>query len=1492
MKTLTHLPGPLKVGMMLLTGGGVLAMIRYIVPDQMTFFFLLAGMMGVGSLFVIFGLVRRVLAKKSARKAEGATVRALGDAPKGVSDPKALARLDEMRTNFEDGIRKFREAGKNVYELPWYIVVGEPGSGKTTAIKNSGVGFPRGLENEMPGVGGTLNMNWWFTNQAVVLDTAGRIFFPEQGDGTVPEWREFLRLLRRHRQRCPINGLLLCIPADSLIRDSAETIKEKAQRIASQFDLITRMLNVRFPVYVIVTKADLIPGFREFTENVNEPHLQSQIFGMSNAADLDASFDTEQFCGDFQKVLGGRLRKRRGALILNPSHTSDPKGGRRMDEVDDLFAFPNAVEELVPRLRNYMDCIFAVNEVWSSKPVFVRGIYFTSGLRKGTPLDSALAEMAGLSVKELDDLLSGVDGAAEEKRSFFLTDLFRKKIFPEKGLVTAATNTLRQYRVKMAVLGTACALALGALAFTVWGGARRLDESIGRELSYWQKAVDPQGETPPFLDEGPPYQWPVVAKPSPEAGRHALEYVGHSPLPGHPLARLADLHASLAEATEKPLAVPFLFRLARAMPSQLAARRGTAQRTFFEASVIRPVADAAILRWGRAEAGMLADPEAAETLALLIRLETAARLPLAQNPGEDGEDGPKPFLDTGDLARLLDWAKPTLAENAALGKAEGMLPAFKKDFAPALDRFHADGGFQGLQAASRWPRIQDGVRAVARYWRSAEAFPQVRRLQTLMGDADAFNHAEAELLALLDGSAQAGRTQWGDELSGQWRERLELLAVAFKTVDGSAGHLGEKGFADAVEEAKNEFVAGGAARLDILIEALRWRPAPPPTEGENPQQEGDAAQETEKPEWELALQREAEQLEALKGDLPVLFDSWLPPDLVAKLDKEVLALVPAAEGDALERLCKVRTQAYQLADALRQEPLPPHPPSAELADAVGALRQRLDRDLAELARRFGPADHAPNAKEAASLTARVLRLETKRRTFRLCERAVENLPHAARIGELVAEKAVALPELPTIPMTQLAVAPPRVQSRLAPGVAAGVLDPYGALSDLLKQSAVLDETDRDALHKRWQEWWSQEVQGGYARLYVQHWANTAPRWMALLPDSVAWQAVGRASERTVHDGFKRFADLLNNALSANFVPAADPDVQEALRLCAAIAALLEEPKFRADAGRILENWQRLGREEPLSRRKSILDSRLDDFVKEHALPLEWDAKNPLVEYWGGLALHAMRLAAEQAQSDHAGMVRQLVGNFARFPLSVWDARDAGLTLDQLNEARSNLEALMFRLPPATIGGGGRVEIPGRPGLSGYLNALREPEIGEEEKNWLVRAIPVLEAIPRRGGRCTVYALPAREQPTPGGRQFAAIWAYARLRQAGHDRDWVYIRGDRASMGTIDCPGEDLRIGLASSLQSVSPQSKPDFLPPEQYIIGPSHWPALAVLHKYEASRGAEGRWTADLKVVERDGRERLLRVELRFDGPVPLPPLEEWPAYGQNPALSRTGGGR
>jgi hypothetical protein len=635
--------------------------------------------------------------------------------PSAIHDPALIATLDRLRENFARGIEKFEAVGKDIYSLPWYIVCGEPGSGKTEAVRRCKVGFPPGLQDEMQGAGGTINMHWWFTNFAVLIDTAGKLLFQEAPPGTTTEWTEFLSLLRKTRPNCPINGLLLVIPSESLIKDSMEDIAAKAGKIARQLDTIQRTLDVRFPVFVLITKCDKIVGFREFFSGVKDPLLQDQMTGWSNPAPLDTPLQLEAVNRHLAEVVQ-RIGRRRLGMLKDPTPTDHSK--RRADEVDSLFALSASIGALAPRLRKYLETIFGTS-AQAAKPLFLRGIYFTSALTEGKELDTELAAALGLNEDQLP-----ASKAWERERSYFLKDLFLQKVFREKGLVTRATNTTKLIKNRQRVIGGVVAAGTLAVLGISYLGYRALKSSVGSELVYWlagAKAENWSGT-----------KWRPIVN-----GR--LEYTGNDvvQLDINQEMPIMQFHEKLQKQVSADLHIPLIFKPIESVAMQANPRRRQAQRVLFEASVIAPVVEANRDRLINSSGWNAAD---SERLAALIRLEGAIHL--KGLPGYDAdypaEDFFVPLLgpslkDVADgqdvLTKLMQIHEWTYFRG---GAGRGLWPAewlsrgkSLRDNQPLVRGWDAlDRTMQTAQGAQRdaIQTIQSGRLAVARFTESEKAF--------------------------------------------------------------------------------------------------------------------------------------------------------------------------------------------------------------------------------------------------------------------------------------------------------------------------------------------------------------------------------------------------------------------------------------------------------------------------------------------------------------------------------------------------------------------------------------------------------------------------------------------------------------------------------------------------------------------------------------------------------------------------------------------------
>jgi len=412
--------------------------------------------------------------------------------------------------------------------------------------------------------------------------------------------KEFLGLLKKNRPNCPVNGLFLVIPSDSLIKDSADDIAKKAGKIAQQLDVIQRVLDVRFPVFVIVTKCDKINGFREFFDGLTDPQLQHQMMGWSNPESLDSPFRPEMVDQHLGQVVQ-RLRRRRLGLLRDP--VPENANGRRTDDVDSLYALPYSLSSLAPRLRRYLETIFIAGE-WSAKPLFLRGIYFSSSMREGAALDADLAEAIGVPVDALPE-----GKVWERERAYFLRDLFVEKVFREKGLITRASNTGRMLRSRQIALFGSGSAALALFVIVAWISVGSLRESVTEQSAYWS-AVGEAG----WANKS----WKQSIIPIRDDGKYADYWTNQVKVAGTKKS-LADFHATLRQLAEKPLKRNWVLP---GLAARYNANSKDAQRIVFEGGIVKPLTEATRQKIVREPA---TDPESqqrqSEALVALIQLE-------------------------------------------------------------------------------------------------------------------------------------------------------------------------------------------------------------------------------------------------------------------------------------------------------------------------------------------------------------------------------------------------------------------------------------------------------------------------------------------------------------------------------------------------------------------------------------------------------------------------------------------------------------------------------------------------------------------------------------------------------------------------------------------------------------------------------------------------------------------------------------------------------
>ena len=390
-----------------------------------------------------------------------------------------------------------------VYQLPWYAFIGVPGSGKTTALVNAGLTFPLAEQfgkAAIRGVGGTRNCDWWFTNEAVLIDTAGRYTTQESNESVdKAEWQGFLGLLKRFRPRQPLNGVMLTLSVSDLLQMSAQERDVHAAMLKARLAELRDGLGVQFPVYVLVTKLDLLSGFMEYFLNCSREE-RAQVWGFTLPYDPRNTATVavrEIFNREFD-LLYQRLNAGMHERLL-----AEPDLSRRAL----AHALPQQLSGLRDVIGRLLSSVFSESK-FNEQPL-LRGVYFTSATQEGTPFDRVLGAMQ--RTFRVPSKVAGVASAGTGK-SFFLQDLLQKVIFPESFI--AGRNLAAERRLRLLLVSgvAACAVLFAAanIAWSPWvsyGNNVRYIEEVATRAQALRSTVDTISASP---NEDAPALLPVL----------------------------------------------------------------------------------------------------------------------------------------------------------------------------------------------------------------------------------------------------------------------------------------------------------------------------------------------------------------------------------------------------------------------------------------------------------------------------------------------------------------------------------------------------------------------------------------------------------------------------------------------------------------------------------------------------------------------------------------------------------------------------------------------------------------------------------------------------------------------------------------------------------------------------------------------------------------------------------------------------------------------
>lgn len=1440
-KAFDSTPTPVKAVLAVATGGSIIGAIVAFWNSPARWVVI------IGIAVVVFALLayRLILKFLEKRKANPLTQRISQNsaaAPQAISEPAKRARLDDLRKNFETGVEKFRAAGKNLYAVPWYLLVGEPGSGKTEAIRHCNVGFPPGLQDQLQGAGGTLNMNWWFTNHAVILDTAGRLMFEEAPPGQTTEWQEFLKLLRTSRPNCPVNGMLLVIPCDSLIRDTADVIERKAGKIAQQLDQIQRALGVRFPVFVVVTKCDLINGFREFFDDLDDPRLQHQILGWSNPASLDEQFHPEQVEEHLSQVRH-RMMRRRMVMLQDPVHTEDPSK-RRIDQIDALYAFPDSLTQVAPRLRRYLEMIFVAGE-WSSKPLFLRGIYMTSSMREGSALDAELADALGVSVESLPE-----GRAWERDRAFFLRDLFMSKIFKEKGLVTRAGNVLSAQRRRRAiVLGALCGTILLVAGLGLLG-VFAFRSSVGKQQDFWAAAGELMKQP-----NGRDYFEMVEAK------GHFNGAVKLDKVPGSPTL-VAFLEQAVENAEKNKLRAPPPFNLIPGLTRNIGEGRRETIRTLVECCVLRP----AVARV-RGEVLAKSDPrnpawnsQVTGGLASMIRLNTLVGLP----PGDPRRPKGDEIVSVKELYEMAIAPAELSPQDDRFKHIPGLLTRLQAllDNSYLRDQWALSANAIG-DAPSHENAVITSVNRFVEYWGSpTSSVPRLAHATALQAALVDYQAAEAKLLAL-EGDKFPPELERHESFANEWQLAYSQLDNAAGRADTALKALSWPDSVDTLAKAVRDEVStiAGQELNRLLVQARPASEATPAGAASGIRQKLEDAK--------AALEA---NIAMRVGDLTKTLGS-LPYEKYAK-----------KPGEAPEALLHIRRKLYAAADKALPRAVPPAPwepgkvsEALDAADAAIADVKKAGEAALSAAKDDSLREWSQRASEyAAGIGQRMV-----------ASRCVQTLVAATgtlqdRVRTMVEQRGGDRARPPRVPLSRFEETDQAYSPEFDRQAAALVVKDWIRAAKLMDDKAV---PGGEAQAQPFKTGWFSCAD--FAIKYVEYWSETVPSDMGTVQGR-AWddfyKRMTGATVFTINNLLEELLARVEESLTdmqtviAAYPSKSQDDLAKVVAIKDKLKRAVDERKQLAAMSDqckvVMTRWLELGPDWIAAR--NTIAGLTPVALRSDYLPIY----NPDsgVRYWNSFCLKALGSLGKQSLDAGKDSLSKIQAAYAHYPLTREGDDKQALTPQQVSDAAKMLAS--FAATDAQAGaaktiGEGKVTEQRIETIDSELRKISGVAVftSEAQRKWAA-SLAAVAAFLNRPQPCEIVTLDPRKAESVPDR-ISAYPSYQRFSVAsGSTSASPHVVFDIGTEISIRTPGDAVEFKMLQTDQTATALT--------QTLSAP--WNVVRLLLDPNAkAESADGKkWTVTTPLLLEgpgaDGAPTRFYywISIRFESKVP--DLKTWPA--------------
>jgi len=408
----------------------------------------------IGALVVLWGINNYFIARRSGRKKPEKSKKTAVVSRDEIdvlialitqSFRNCLKIMKSKWTGEEKGMR-------SLYALPWYLVIGPTGAGKSALVSDADLNFPLAhlLNDHQDKTDSSQELpHYWVSNEGLLFDIPGTwigkknpiishekdVSEDDSSSDSQPVqhnpaslikkparqriWDAFLHLLLEARPRRPINGVIVNFDVYELARMNERQRQEAANTIHTHLVDIAEKLGTRFTVHVVMTKLDRFAGFSEYFSQL--PKGERKLpFGFSFP--VYNELETDKWIEDLERCFNQFL------LQANDDMVDKLYAQRELEGRRHIYIFLRQLASIAPVVHEF--CRRALISDKFSTPPLVRGVYFASPRQEGVPFNGLLHRIA--AEYRMDPPVSRVHSNISSR--FFCDNLFREVIFKEAGL--------------------------------------------------------------------------------------------------------------------------------------------------------------------------------------------------------------------------------------------------------------------------------------------------------------------------------------------------------------------------------------------------------------------------------------------------------------------------------------------------------------------------------------------------------------------------------------------------------------------------------------------------------------------------------------------------------------------------------------------------------------------------------------------------------------------------------------------------------------------------------------------------------------------------------------------------------------------------------------------------------------------------------------------------------------------------------------------------